>query len=91
MSDPDTSPAPRRRVQRPAQRPAPWRALRWLPASHGEVWLAATAVWLLVAMLNAALGWPMIRTLAPAVLLAVVGAAESMRLRRAVPAAPARD
>jgi ABC-type branched-subunit amino acid transport system permease subunit len=83
MSEPDTSPVPKRR--------APWRALRWLPGSHGEVWLAATSVWLVVAMLNAVLGWPMLRTLAPAVLLAVIGAAESLRLRRRASAAPARD
>lgn len=83
MSEPQTPPAPKR--------PAPWRALRWLPGSHGEVWVAATAIWLLVAMLNAAIGWPMIRTLAPAMLLALVGVAESHRLRRGAQAAPAQD
>jgi hypothetical protein len=67
------------------------RALRWLPGSHGEVWVAAMAIWLLVAMLNAAFGWPMVRTLAPAVLLAAIGAAESLRLRRRAQAAPAQD
>lgn len=83
MSEPETPPA--------RKRPAPWRVLRWLPASHGEVWAAAAAIWLLVAMLNAALGWPMVRTLAPALLLAVVGMAESRRLWRRTPAAPAQD
>jgi hypothetical protein len=81
-----------RQTQKP---PAPQRKrlapLRWLPASHGEVWLAATSVWVLLAMLNAVIGWPMIRTVAPAVLLAAVGLAESMRLRRRAPAAPAQD
>jgi hypothetical protein len=83
MNEPETPPA--------RKRPAPWRVLRWLPASHGEVWLAATTIWVLVAMVNAALGWPMYRTLAPAMLLAIVGAAESRRLRRRTPAAPAPD
>jgi hypothetical protein len=85
MSEPQKPPAPQRKRQ------AQLRALRWLPASHGEVWLAATTVWVLLAMLNAAIGWPMLRTVAPAVLLAAVGLAESMRLRRRVPAAPAQD
>jgi len=70
MSERETSPVPK------------WRALRWLPASHGEVWAAATAVWLLLAIVNAVIGWPMIRTLAPALLLMLVGAVESRRLRR---------
>jgi hypothetical protein len=83
MSEPRTPPA--------GKRPAPLRALRWLPASHGEVWLAATTIWVVLALVNAAIGWPMIRTVAPALLLAVVGAAESHRLRRRVPAAPAQD
>jgi sterol desaturase/sphingolipid hydroxylase (fatty acid hydroxylase superfamily) len=79
MSDRDTPPARKRVTPR---RTARWRAIGWLPASHTGVWLAATAIWTLVAMLNAALGWPMIRTLAPALLLLAVGAAESYRLRR---------
>jgi hypothetical protein len=83
MSEPETPPA--------RKRPAPWRVLRWLPASHVEVWAAATTIWVLVVMLNAALGWSMFRTLAPAMLLAVVGAAESHRIRRHAPAAPAQD
>jgi hypothetical protein len=78
MSDRDTPPA-----RKPTtKRVRPWRAIAWLPASHTGVWLAATAIWTVVAMANAALGWPMIRTLAPAVLLLIVGAAESYRLRR---------
>jgi hypothetical protein len=83
MSERKTSPVPPGRP--------PWRALRWLPASHGEVWVAAAVIWLLVAMLNAAMGWPVTRTLAPALLLAVVGAVESHRVRRRAPAAPAQD
>ena len=83
MSEPRTPAGPKR--------PALWRALRWLPGSHGEVWVAATAIWLLVAIVNAAIGWPMIRTLAPAMLLAVVGAAESHRLRHRTQTAPAQD
>ncbi|HEY1624099.1 MAG TPA: hypothetical protein VGG16_09895 [Streptosporangiaceae bacterium] len=83
MSKRETTPA--------AERRTPWRALRWLPASHSEVWAVAIAIWLLVAMINAAIGWPMIRTLAPAMLLAVVAVAESHRLRRRTQTTPAQD
>jgi predicted membrane-bound mannosyltransferase len=83
MSEPQTPPVPKR--------PSPSRTLRWLPASHREVWAAAAVIWLLLAVLTAAVGWSVIRTLAPAALLAVVGAVESHRLRRRAQAAPAQD
>ncbi|HZR51480.1 MAG TPA: hypothetical protein VFB06_18450 [Streptosporangiaceae bacterium] len=66
-------------------------ALRWRPVNHGQVWLAAVTGWLIVVIVNAAVGRPLLATWPGAAVMLLIGLSESYYLRRTQTAQPAAD
>lgn len=66
-------------------------ALRWRPVNQGQVWLAAVTGWLIVAIVNAAVGRPFLATWPGAAVMLLIGLSESYYLRRTRIAQPAAD
>lgn len=66
-------------------------ALRWRPVNHGQVWLAAVTGWLVVVVVNAAVGRPLLATWPGAAVMLLIGLSESYYLRRTQTAQPAAD
>jgi hypothetical protein len=64
-------------------------ALRWRPASHGQVWFAAVTGWLIVVVANDAAGRPFLASWPGAAVMLLIGLSESYYLRRTPPAQPA--